>query len=131
MAYLRDVEGREVQELVHLGFSLVDLMRAGVNESQLIGQAGCPDSEVLLARETVTREAADKATGKNSPAGGSFKRALSRLASSSDSKVTTGDSAWRVYFSKKGSRRKLGGSGRRRQEEGGRGRIKWSRAGEA
>ena len=77
-AYLRDVEDREANELVHLGYEVIDLLRAGFNETELLGKEGVTDAMLLDTREAIAVE-----RRANKPP---RRRARSRAASSAASK---------------------------------------------
>ena len=81
-AYLRDVEDQEPKELLYLGFSAYDLMRAGFDETELRG-AGFADAEILKARGTLKAE-----TLKRMKRGSTDKPSALASGSRAESKVT-------------------------------------------
>ena len=56
-AYLRDVPCVDAPELLHLGYEVKDLLKAGYEEVELRDQEGVTEDELVRAREAVLREA--------------------------------------------------------------------------
>jgi len=53
-AYLVDVHHCGADELLHLGFEVIDLVRAGLDESDLAGKEGVTESAMKMAKQVVT-----------------------------------------------------------------------------
>ena len=55
-SYLRKYEDYPASELVDLGYEVIDLVRAGYTDDQLLGEEGVTDAELSSARATITSE---------------------------------------------------------------------------
>ena len=59
-AYLRDVPCVDAPELLHLGYEVKDLLKAGYEEMELRDQEGVTEDELVRAAEAIKRESQPK-----------------------------------------------------------------------
>ena len=92
-SYLRDGPCIEGLKLLHLGYEVKDLLKAGYQQAELCGEGGATQDELLQAQEAIDKEARQKKSGGKvrKRVSGKYSRKYSRLGSGKAAKVAPGE----------------------------------------